>query len=730
MSTPTARETEKDSPLLARLTALAGRGGLAAGLLLAAGFAAFAGVAAAAVSHAAATAAAPAATPAAPAAAAPAPAASSASSSTRGPAAAPAPPPRYTIEQFLATTTWAGAAFSPDGESLLLSGNPSGVINAFSIPIAGGPPRQLTDSKVSAITAEGYFPTGDRFLYASDQGGNEQTHLYVRNADGSARDLTPGDKLKATFYGWAPDDRGFFFTTNERDPHYFDLYEMSADGYQRTLLYRNEGGFAIGPISRDRRYVALLKQETTGDSDVYLYDRTSQQLRNLTTHTGEVANRPDDFSPDGSSLYYTTDEGGEFAHLVRYDLATGKRSDVLRPDWDVAGAGFSRDGRFFEVYINRDAATEVRLFAVPGMRPIELPRLPDADITDLNFSRDGKRLAFFAESSRSPRNLYVVDVADLAHGTPRQLTRALSPEVDPAALVPSQVVRFKSYDGVEVPGLLYQPREASREHPVPALVWVHGGPGGQTRVGYSALTQFLVNHGYAVYAVNNRGSHGYGKTFFHLADRKHGDADLGDCVASKGMLAATGWVAPGRIGIIGGSYGGYMVLAALAFRPQEFAAGVDLFGVANWVRTLASIPPYWAAERKALYKLIGDPQADADYLRKISPLFHAEQIARPLIVLQGENDPRVLKQESEEIVAAARQRGTPVEYLIFPNEGHGFARKETQAKAYQAVLVFLDKYLAAGPAASAAPAAARPSSPAAPSGSPGASGHSRPRPRG
>jgi len=221
----------------------------------------------------------------------------------------------------------------------------------------------------------------------------------------------------------------------------------------------------------------------------------------------------------------------------------------------------------------------------------------------------------------------------------------------------------------------------------------------------TALIQFLANHGYAVYAINNRGSAGYGKTFFHLADRKHGDADLGDCVAAKGMLTATGWVAPDRIGIIGGSYGGYMVLAALAFRPHEFAAGVDLFGVANWVRTLASIPPYWASERKALYKLIGDPQADADYLRKISPLFHAEQIERPLLVLQGDKDPRVLKQESEEIVVAARKHGTPVEYLIFPNEGHGFVRKETQAKAYQAVLVFLDKYL---PEAPRIPAMAQP----------------------
>ena len=616
-------------------------------------------------------------------------------------AAATANTPKYTIDQFLATTTWRGSWFSPDGKQLLVSGNGTGVFNAYTIPVDGGSPHQFTDSKVNAIQVQGWFPTGGRILYSSDQGGNEQDHLYVRNPDGTTRDLTPGAKVRAEFVGWAPDDRTFFFTTNERDPEYFDLYEMTVDGYQSTLLFRNEGSFDIGPISRDRRYVALYKEEIIGDSDVYLYDRKIGKLTNLTTHTGEVANMARDFSPDSASLYYTTDEGAEFARLVRLDLATGKRTDVLRPDWDVENARFSRDGQFLVVSINNDAATEVRLFAYPSMRPVVLPKLHDANVTNLSFSRDGRQIAFYSESSRSPRNLFVADVADLAHATPRQLTRSLSPEIDPAELVPAQVVRFKSYDGLEVPGMLYKPRSASPDHPVPAVIFVHGGPGGQSGIGYSAQVQFLVNHGYAVYDINHRGSSGYGKTFFHLADRKLGDADLGDCVAAKGMLTATGWVKPGRIGILGGSYGGYMVLAALTFRPQEFAVGVDLFGVSNWARTLASLPPYWASERKALYRLIGDPQTDADKLRKMSPLFHAEKIERPLLVLQGENDPRVLKQESDEIVAALRRRGTPVEYLVFPNEGHGFARKENQAKAVQAILDFLDKYLAEAPAVAA-----------------------------
>jgi dipeptidyl aminopeptidase/acylaminoacyl peptidase len=355
----------------------------------------------------------------------------------------------------------------------------------------------------------------------------------------------------------------------------------------------------------------------------------------------------------------------------------------------VAGAGLSRDGRFLTVTINDDGHTDLRVFDAATLKPVELPTLPGADVTGVAFSKDSSRMAFYAEAA-GPRDLYVREVAG---GAVRQLTHALNPAIDAADLVAAKVVRFKSYDGLEIPGLLYRPLGAAAGSKVPALVSVHGGPGGQSRVGYSGFIQFLVNHGYAVYAINNRGSSGYGKKFFSLDDRKHGDADLDDCVASKKMLAATGWVDPDRIGILGGSYGGYMVLAALTFRPQAFSVGVDMYGVSNWLRTLQSIPAWWGPEREALFKEIGDPVKDADYLRRISPLFHADRIERPLIVLQGENDPRVLEKESDEIVEAVRKKGVPVEYLIFPNEGHGFSRKESQEKAYQSTLEFLDKYL-------------------------------------
>jgi dipeptidyl aminopeptidase/acylaminoacyl peptidase len=224
-------------------------------------------------------------------------------------------------------------------------------------------------------------------------------------------------------------------------------------------------------------------------------------------------------------------------------------------------------------------------------------------------------------------------------------------------------------------------------------VWVHGGPGGQCRVGYDPVIQFLVNHGYAVLAVNNRGSSGYGKTFFHMDDKRHGDVDLKDVVAGRRYLEGLDWVDGSRVGVIGGSYGGYMVCAALAFEPDAFDVGVDIFGVTNWVRTLESIPPWWTSFRDGLYAELGDPKTDRERLKRISPLFHAKNIRKPLLVVQGANDPRVLKVESDELVQAVRDNGVPVEYLVFPDEGHGFRKKENRIQAAEAYRRFLDRYL-------------------------------------
>ncbi len=609
--------------------------------------------------------------------------------------------PRYSIEDFLTTTSLRGGSFSPDKSKILVSSDQSGVFNAVAIPVDGKPAVELTHSTVDGVNVVSYFPADERFLYVSDQGGNENDHVYVRELDGRVVDLTPGDKLKADFLKWAQDDKSFFVISNERDAKFFDVYEIQLEGYKRSLFYQDDQGLQVGDISPDKRYIAFGKPATTTDVDVLLYDRQTKELKNITQHEGEVNNLPQAFSPDGKALYFTTDQGSEFSYLARYDLASGKVSEVVRPEWDLVSATFSKNGEFLGVLINHDARNELRLFRAATMERVALPELPGLDIGMIRFSNDAKRLAFYGFSGRSPSNLFVFDLGDKA---PRQLTQTLNAKIKPEHLVEGEVVRFASFDGRQVPGILYQPHGASPAHKVPALLWVHGGPGGQSRIGYSGLVQFLVNHGYAVYAINNRGSSGYGKTFFKLDDRNHGDGDLKDCVESKKMLAATGWVDPARIGILGGSYGGYMVLAALAFEPQEFNVGVDLFGVSNWLRTMKSIPPYWESFRKALYQEIGDPAVDEEYLRRISPLFHAKNIVKPLFVLQGANDPRVIKPESDEIVAAARANGVPVEYLVFDDEGHGIEKKANQFKAYQAVLTFLDTHLKTAAAKPAGPA--------------------------
>lgn len=596
----------------------------------------------------------------------------------------------YTIEQFLNTTKINGSSFSPDEKSILFSSNRTGIFNVYTVPTAGGSPRQLTQSTTESTYAISYFPKDTRILFTRDRGGNEYNHIYVLENDGKERDLTPGDKVKAQFLRWSRDDKAFYFMTNERDPRFFDVYKMDIAGFQRRLLYQNTEGYQAGAISNDEQYIALVKPNTTSDTNMYLYNTATKETKHLTPHEGEISFFPSTFDPDSRYLYYVTDEGGEFRYLKRYDLANGKSEPVEKADWDIMGASISRHGKYRIISINEDARTKIKIYEQATGKTLALPALPDGDITAVNLSKSERRMAFYFNGDRSPNNLYVYE---LDNKKVRKLTDSMNPEIDPADLVEAQVIRYKSFDGMEIPSILYKPHQANAGQKVPALVWVHGGPGGQTRKGYFGEIQYLVNHGYVVLGVNNRGSSGYGKTFFTADDQKHGREPLWDCVEAKKYLASLGYVDPSKIGIIGGSYGGYMTLAALAFKPEEFAVGVDIFGVSNWVRTLQSIPPWWEAQRKALYKELGNPETDLEMLKAISPLFHADKITKPLMVLQGANDPRVLKVESDEIVEAVKKHKGVVEYIVFPNEGHGFTKKANEIRAWKAILDFLDRYL-------------------------------------
>jgi dipeptidyl aminopeptidase/acylaminoacyl peptidase len=613
----------------------------------------------------------------------------------RAPAAASAQaqPVRYSARDFFETTAYSLAgsgryAFSPDGRSLLISSDQSGVFNAYRLPVAGGAPVPVTSSTDNATFAISFFPNDERVLVTSDRGGNELNHLYVRLGDGRLHDLTPGERLKAQFLGWSGDGRTFFVATNERNPQMFDVYAYDAASYERRLVFQNEG-FQPAAVSPDGRYVALVKAHSSANSDIYLAELGgSSAPRLITQHEGNVAYGPYTFTPDSRSLVYSTNEHGEWAQAWTYDIASGRRERLVAADWDVMNVAYSPSGRYRIHALNADASTEVTILG-PGGRRVRLRGVPAGDLGGIRFNRDETQIAFTIASDTSPSDIFI---ADLRTGQGRRLTTALNPRIDERQLVEGRVVRFASYDGVQIPGILYRPREASATNPVPAIVLVHGGPGGQSRRGYSAMVQHLVNNGYAVYAINNRGSSGYGKTFFHMDDRKHGDVDLRDVVASRHFLADMDWVSD-RVAVMGGSYGGYMTAAALAFHPEVFDAGINIFGVTNWVRTLQSIPAWWGANRVALYDEMGDPASDAERHRAISPLFHASNIRRPLLVVQGANDPRVLQVESDELVAAARRNNVPVEYIVFPDEGHGFLRKENRVRASDAYLAFLNQHL-------------------------------------
>ena len=602
----------------------------------------------------------------------------------------------YTAEAFFKTTSFSIAApspyaFSAENGDLLVTSDESGVFNAYRVDIASGEKAALSSSQDSPIFAVSWFPEDDRFLFTQDDGGDELTHVFVQTPDGAITDLTPGDNLKAGGMGWAADGVSFYLYSNERDGAAFDIYRYATGDYARELVYTNTEGLDLGEISPDGRWVVMARNNSNADSDLFLTDLSAADPApvNITAHEGDISHGSYAFSADSTRLIYATNEFGEFNQAWAYDLASGEREVLIAADWDVSYVNYSPSGRYRVSGTNVDASTVVSIVDTTTGEALNLASLPLGDIGQVRFSRDEKTIAFGLDSDTAPYDLYVMPLG----GEPRQLTQATNPEIDTAMLVEGEVVRFQSYDGLEVPGILYRPKTASAETPVPAVVSVHGGPGGQSRKGYFASVQHLVNHGYAVYRINNRGSSGYGKTFFHLDDRAHGEADLGDVVASRDFLASLPWIDGERIGIMGGSYGGYMVAAALAFEPEVFDVGINIFGVTNWVRTLKSIPPWWGAFRDALYAELGDPATDEERLRRISPLFHAEQITKPLLVVQGANDPRVLQVESDELVAAVRANGVPVEYVLFDDEGHGFRKRDNRITASEAYLAFLQEHL-------------------------------------
>ena len=595
---------------------------------------------------------------------------------------------QYSIETLMSNNRSSGGYFSKDADKLIYSSDKSGIFNIYEVDLSANEETQLTDSKEESFFVRGYSPNTGEVVYSADKGGNENSHIYLIR-EGKSIDITPGENTKASFVGWTKDELGMYFISNSRDPRFFDLYKIDIVTLNSEMVFKNDSGYNLNSISNNDNYLVLSLNISRSEQKLFLYDVKSNQQVEISNQAANFSGQ--NFDKNDENYFYTTNYDSEFYYLMSYNLKNGERSIEYKTNWDVAFSYLSKNNSYRVIAVNEDAQNKLTIKNMSDQSDLNLIGFENMNINSVGFSEDEKFLRVSAGSPNSPGDIYTYE---LSTNKLNKITSNLNSNVNPDDLVNAEVIRYESFDGLEIPAILYKPHTANKKNKAPALVWVHGGPGGQSRVGYRALIQYLVNHGYAILAVNNRGSSGYGKTFYSLDDLNHGEDDLQDCVWGKKWLQDQDYINPDKIGIIGGSYGGFMTMAAMTFEPEEFKVGVNIYGVTNWIRTLRSIPAFWEATRKSLYKEMGDPYSkDSLRLYDISPLFHAKNIKNPIMVLQGANDPRVLQIESDEMVQEARNAGAYVEYVLFEDAGHGFVKKEQQIESNQKILTFLDNYL-------------------------------------
>jgi dipeptidyl aminopeptidase/acylaminoacyl peptidase len=600
------------------------------------------------------------------------------------------------MEEFFKTYHVGSLSFSPNETQLAFVSDKTGLWQPYIMPVAGGAWRRLVETN-DAVTAITWSPTRqDLIFFMMDKGGDENFHIYRTTPDGGTyEDLTPWEGKRATFIGWSKNGRFLYYNTNQRDDRFMDTYRLDVETMTRDTVFENNTSLSVDAISPDDKILILNEFISATASNLYTYDVASKEMKPIVTQKdGEGNYNFSDFSPDGGVYYILTDKGSEFTHLVTYNTTTGQWKTEWSPNWDVTGAGFSFKGTYYFTSINEDGLTKVSIVNAKTGEEFKLPPLPPAEIIPAGFSRSEKYLRIVVDADSIPGDQYLFNVE--SHELTKLTNLFDNSQLTSEMLVESKLIHYPSFDGKMIPAWLYLPRNPYPGRRLPIVLDIHGGPMAQETPGYNPWTQFLVSRGFIVAAPNVRGSTGYGKSYYLADDGKWGEDPLQDVVYLKKYLASVPQADTSKTVIWGGSYGGYMVLAALTFTPTEFALGLDWVGPSNLFTLLASIPPYWQPFVEYFHKEIGNPAMPADSARmyRQSPLFFADRIQRPLLIVQGRNDPRVKVAESDQIVAAARKNGKQVEYMIFEDEGHGLRKRENKLKAYNAMWKFMVDHLA------------------------------------
>lgn len=581
---------------------------------------------------------------------------------------------------------------SPDGRHLAYLSPSRGVLNVWVRNLGQEDDRVVTSDPKRGI--RNYFWQGDsaHILYLQDMDGDENFHLYQTNISTCVtRDLTPIRGVRAIPVAVDPNRPGSaLLGLNAKDPRLFDVFEIDLHTGERALVAKNPGDVTDWTADHDFRVRVSQVITPDGGAEIRSLDESGQwrllQKWGPDDSMGGVAG----FAPGNGSLYLLSSLGANSIRLQEADARTGAAITLYEdPLYDVSGLMLHPKTHALQAVGVLRARLEWHALDPAILQHLEaLRQVRDADFNVQSRSVDDARWIASCEVDNGPTSYYLYETATKS----ATLLFTNRPDLEQYRLAHMQPVSFPARDGLTLHGYLTTPVGMPPER-LPAVLLVHGGPWARDTWGYDNWAQWLANRGYAVLQVNFRGSAGYGKEFLNAGNREWGAKMHTDLLDAKEWIVQSGVADSRRVAIIGGSYGGYATLAALAFTPDEFACGVDIVGPSNLVTLLNTIPPYWAPMIAMFCSRVGNPATDLEFLASRSPLHRAAQIKAPLFIAQGANDPRVKQTESDQIVQAMRKNGLPVEYLVFPDEGHGFARPENNLIFAAAAEAFLGKHL-------------------------------------
>jgi dipeptidyl aminopeptidase/acylaminoacyl peptidase len=609
--------------------------------------------------------------------------------------------PHCGIDRFLHIRSCTSPSFSPDGRFLAFLMNVTGVSQLWQVPLEGGWPVQLTFTSES-VRSEHYSPVRHQIVYSMDVGGDERTQLFLLHGLGTAdhdlgegwtsTDLTGNPTAIHTFGGFSPDGDSITFSANREKASRFDVYVQRLNEKVARLMATGPGGYynADG-WSPDGKWLLASRAEANFNQDLDVINLATKKVRTITAHKGEVQYNQAQWSAGSDAIWCTSTAGARDLHgLARIDLRSGRLEYIDTPDHEVGEVQASPKGQWLGWLVNVEGRSVLKLRDLKLGRTVASPELPLGVIGHLTFSRDDSKLAFVLDGPQYNSDVWVWDLTNLKN-KPRQVTHASRAGIPFTTFIVPELVHYKTFDDLKIPAWWYPPAERPSDGRLPpVIVYPHGGPEGQTLPAFNPVFQYFLQSGYGVLAPNIRGSTGYGTNYMNL------DNTTKRMDAVKDLAHAAEWLRdekkadPKRLAVYGGSYGGFMVLASVTNYPELWAVGIDVVGIANFVTFLEKTGPYRRAHREAEY---GNLREHREFLEKISPIHHVDRIRCPMMVIHGAKDPRVPIGESEQIVAALKSRGVPVEYLRYEDEGHGVAKLKNRLDAYPKMVAFLDRYL-------------------------------------